>query len=197
MKLSKWVALSFVGTAMVLVAGCQGYATKDELNSQISELRSGQANLQKQVDANTAAIAQLKSELESNLKKYGAEISQLQGRLKVRMLTHFAFNKATLTDHDKAALDAFASVMNKYHPGALVTVEGFCDAAGTIAYNERLGMKRANAVRNYLVHQDGMQASRVRAVSYGKARDRQVIPGGWGRNGQPNRRATLVIDQVG
>lgn len=182
---------------MVLVAGCQGYVTKGEFNSQISELRSGQAALQKQVSANKDAIAELKSELQDSLKKYDAKISQLQGRLKVNMLTQFAFDKAALTDRDKAALDAFASVMNKYHQSALVTVEGFCDAAGSVAYNKALGMKRANAVRDYLVHQDGMRASRVRAVSYGKARNRQVIPGGWGKNGQPNRRATLVIDQVG
>lgn len=197
MKLRKWFILPFVGATMVLVSGCEGYVTKGEFNNQISELRSGQADLQKQVSANTAAIAQLKSELESSLKKYDAEISQLRGRLKVSMLTHFAFNKAVLTDRDKAALDAFASVMNKYHPDALVTVEGFCDTAGTVAYNKRLGMRRADAVRDYLVHEDGMQASRVRAVSYGKAKNRQVIPGGWGKNGQPNRRATLVIDQVG
>lgn len=58
-------------------------------------------------------------------------------------------------------------------------------------------MKRANAERNYLVEQDGMAASQVRAVNYGEARNRQVKPGATRAAGEPNRRATLVIDFAG
>ncbi len=39
----------------------------------------------------------------------------------------------------------------------------------------------------------------MRTVSYGKARDRQVVPGakGPGREGEQNRRVALVIDYSG
>jgi peptidoglycan-associated lipoprotein len=42
-----------------------------------------------------------------------------------------------------------------------------------------------------------MDASRVRAVSYGEARNRQVKPGATRSAGEPNRRASLVIDFAG
>jgi len=41
---------------------------------------------------------------------------------------------------------------------------------------------------------DGMSDSQVRAVSYGKADDRQVRKGKWGNGAEPNRRAARVVD---
>ena len=38
---------------------------------------------------------------------------------------------------------------------------------------------------------------RLKVVSYGEARDRQVVPGAEGDEGLPNRRVALVIDYVG
>jgi peptidoglycan-associated lipoprotein len=58
-------------------------------------------------------------------------------------------------------------------------------------------MQRADAVRDYLVNQDGMAANQVRAVSYGEAKNRQVKPGDTHDAGMPNRRVTLVIDSAG
>ena len=197
MNAYKWTVMSLAGVAMVLVSGCEGYVKRQDFNTKISQLQSEQATLESKVQDNTSAIADLKSQLEARLKKYDVRISQLEGRISVDHLAHFAFDKATLRMQDKPALDQFSSVMNKYHPNAVVTVEGFADAAGSVAFNKHLGMRRAEAVREYLVTHDGMQASRVRAVSYGKARNRQVIPGGWGKDGLPNRRVTLVVDQAG
>ncbi|HUB90197.1 MAG TPA: OmpA family protein, partial [Dyella sp.] len=77
------------------------------------------------------------------------------------------------------------------------TVEGFADNAGDTGYNIRLGRLRANAVRDYLVKTDGMSADQVRAVSYGKALNRQVLKGKSGDGAEPNRRATLVVDFAG
>lgn len=184
------------GLTAVALGGCAQYVKRDDFNAQIEQLKSQQAELKSEVEANKQAIADLKSELESKLSKYDAEISKLQGRISVDNLAHFAFNKATLEDQDKPALNDFAAVMKKYYPDAVVTVEGFADAAGSTAYNKQLGLRRAQAVRKYLIAQ-GMNADKVRAVSYGKVRNRQVVPGAWGDKGAPNRRATLVIDYVG
>ncbi len=51
----------------------------------------------------------------------------------------------------------------------LVLIEGNCDERGTAEYNLALGEKRAKAAMNYLVAQ-GIQASRVTIISYGKER---------------------------
>src|SRR3546814_5725798 len=72
----------------------------------------------------------------------------------------------------------------------------FTDAAGSVAYNKKLGQERADAVRDYLIQTGGLAANQVRAVSYGKAKNRQVDPGAYGANGEANRRVALVIDHV-
>ena len=95
-------------------------------------------------------------------------------------------------------LDRFATVVKEYYPGAVITVEGFTDPAGTAAYNRRLGQRRADTVKEYLASAEGLETSQLKAVSYGEARDRQVVPGakGPGDAGLENRRVALVIDHA-
>ena len=50
-----------------------------------------------------------------------------------------------------------------------ITIEGHADERGTREYNIALGAKRAMAVRNYLA-QNGVNAQRIRTISYGKER---------------------------
>ncbi|WP_274382278.1 OmpA family protein [Pseudoxanthomonas wuyuanensis] len=83
-------------------------------------------------------------------------------------------------------------VIRSSHTDALITVEGFTDPAGSIAFNKRLGQKRADAIRDYLVSSGGLSAQQVRAVSYGEDSNRQVHPGAVGEAGRGNRRVVLV-----
>jgi peptidoglycan-associated lipoprotein len=50
-----------------------------------------------------------------------------------------------------------------------VLIEGHCDQRGTNEYNLALGERRAKSTMNYLVAQ-GVQASRITIISYGKER---------------------------
>lgn len=176
-------------TAMVAVAGCSNYVKKDQYQSKISELESNQQDLQQQVDS-------LSQEMHQRFKEYDTRISAMEGRIRVDTIAHFAFDESTLQSRDKAALDDFADVMQKHHSNAMVTVEGFADPAGSSAYNKQLGERRAQAVRDYLV-EAGMDGNRLRTVSYGDNANRQVDQGATGDQGQPNRRASLVVDFAG
>jgi len=64
-----------------------------------------------------------------------------------------------------------------------ITIEGKCDERGTREYNLALGERRANAARQYLVAQ-GVPASRIKTISYGKERPEAVgsDEGAWARN---------------
>lgn len=64
-----------------------------------------------------------------------------------------------------------------------ITIEGKCDERGTREYNLALGERRANAARQYLVAQ-GIPASRIKTISYGKERPEAVgsDEGAWARN---------------
>ncbi len=81
---------------------------------------------------------------------------------------HFDFDKYNIRPGDAKILDANA-VWLKSNTGNLVLIEGHCDERGTNEYNLALGERRAKSTMNYLVAQ-GVQASRVTIISYGKER---------------------------
>jgi len=189
-KVYRSLCLAVGMTAAVAFAGCTNYVKRSDFDAAITKLQNTDQSLQQQINS-------LQQDMQSHFAKYDTQITAMQGRIRVDTVAHFAFNQATLQDQDKAMLDEFAKVMRAHHSDALVTVEGFADPAGSTAYNKRLGQKRANAVRDYLVNNDGMAASQVRAVSYGEAHNRQVKPGATHAAGEPNRRASLVIDFAG
>lgn len=70
------------------------------------------------------------------------------------------------------------------------SIEGHCDERGTREYNQALGERRANAVRDYLVSQ-GVPTSRLVVTSWGK--ERPVATGSNEEAWAQNRRAVTVI----
>lgn len=184
----RWTAGALI-VAAVALGGCTNYVKKADFDSAIAELRANDQQQQQQLDA-------LTREMQQRFAGYDAQISQLAGRVRLDTAAHFAFDDATLRDQDKPLLDDFAKVIGQHYPDAVVTVEGFADPAGSASYNRRLGERRAQAVRDYLV-QNGLSADRLRAVSYGEASNRQVEPGQSRDAGASNRRVTLVVDFAG
>jgi peptidoglycan-associated lipoprotein len=57
----------------------------------------------------------------------------------------------------------------KEHPGTSFMIEGHADERGTREYNLGLGARRATSIKNLLVSL-GVEAGRVRTISYGKER---------------------------
>jgi len=80
----------------------------------------------------------------------------------------FDFDKYDIRPGDARTLDADATWL-KANPRNLVLIEGHCDERGTNEYNLALGERRAKSTMNYLVAQ-GVQASRITIISYGKER---------------------------
>jgi peptidoglycan-associated lipoprotein len=189
MRLHRHLFIISLGTLALALGGCQGYVKKADFDSAIGELRANDQRQQQEIDS-------LSQQMQQRLAAYDAKIAQMKGRVRVDAAAHFAFNEATLRDEDKPLLDDFAKVVSGNFPQAVVTVEGFADAAGNKSYNLRLGRERAKAVRDYLVS-TGMSADQVRAVSYGEAENRQVLKGKWGDGAEPNRRVTLVVEFAG
>ena len=198
----KTATLGTVGLALV-VAGCATGVGQEDLNSQLAEMReeyrSGDRELSNRVDELNRRVSNLESELEALRNDFNVTVERMQGMLRFNVPVHFAFDRAEVRELDKPVLDRFASVVKQHYAEALVTVEGFADPAGSEAYNQRLGMRRAQAVKQYLTTAGGLQGDRVKTVSYGESANRQVVPGaqGPGVRGIENRRATLVIDYGG
>ena len=81
---------------------------------------------------------------------------------------HFDFDKYNIRPSDAKILDTNAAWL-KSNAGNLILIEGHCDERGTNEYNLALGERRAKSTMNYLVAQ-GVQASRITIISYGKER---------------------------
>jgi outer membrane protein OmpA-like peptidoglycan-associated protein len=82
---------------------------------------------------------------------------------------NFAFNSAVLEPEARQTLQAQANWIRQF-PEVRFRVYGHTDAVGSNAYNQRLGLRRAQAVVGYLVSQ-GISRSRLEAlVSYGETR---------------------------
>ncbi len=94
----------------------------------------------------------------------------------------FEFDSYALTASARAALDRNAKVLREA-PEATITIEGHCDERGTVEYNQALGERRAQAVRDYLAAA-GIAGSRIAVVSYGKERpfDEGQGEAAWAKN---------------
>ena len=78
----------------------------------------------------------------------------------------FAFDKAVLKPEGKTMLDDFALKLNGVQYDVIV-LTGHTDRFGTADYNQKLSMRRANAVKDYLASKD-VPASRMQAEGKGK-----------------------------
>ncbi|MGO9380468.1 MAG: OmpA family protein [Dissulfurispiraceae bacterium] len=82
---------------------------------------------------------------------------------------HFDFDKATLTDEAMAILKNNIEVI-KANPGISISIEGNTCQHGKDDYNMRLGERRADAVKEYLAKEGGIDESRMTTISYGLTR---------------------------
>ena len=71
----------------------------------------------------------------------------------------FDFDKATLKPEGKAKLDELASKIKSFTLEVVIAV-GHTDSVGSDAYNQKLSLRRAEAVKAYLVSK-GIEANRV------------------------------------
>lgn len=191
---------------LVLMGTACAHVSKDELGAQLGELRTdlvqrmddGDARLGSRMDRMEADLAALRTELLAMERELGVRVEEVESSLRVHAPLHFEFDRAEVLPGGLEVLDRFSAVTRRHHPGARITVEGFTDPSGSVAYNLRLGQRRADAVKEYLVSR-GMPAEQIRTVSYGKSTERLVVPGahGPGTAGWENRRVVLVIDHAG
>lgn len=89
--------------------------------------------------------------------------------VRVELDVKFDFDRAVVKQDSMSDIQNLADFMQQYGQTTTV-VEGHTDSVGTDAYNQRLSERRANAVRDVLVNQFGVDASRVDSVGYGESR---------------------------
>ncbi|MFA5041599.1 MAG: OmpA family protein [Bdellovibrionales bacterium] len=93
------------------------------------------------------------------VREYGVcDVGQQEG------VVYFDFNKSGLTKKYKSELSELATKIRK--SGDKVSVVGFSDRMGNVAYNEKLALNRAKSVRDYLVAK-GVKSNMIEVRSLG------------------------------
>jgi peptidoglycan-associated lipoprotein len=102
----------------------------------------------------------------------------------------FNSDSSELMPQSIATLDKQAQWLRSYAQYSFI-VEGHADERGTREYNIALGARRAQAVHDYLVSR-GVQAHRMKTISYGKERPVAVCDdiSCWSQN----RRSVTVLN---
>ncbi len=101
----------------------------------------------------------------------------------------FPRGSAELEPASLKALDQVAQTM-KACPGVRIAVQGHTDTEGSPEYNQRLSLKRAKVVAEYLI-QAGVTAGSVETVGLGTSRP--VAPNSSAQTRAKNRRAEIVV----
>lgn len=200
-----WALLSVFGIAL-FASGC-AHVNQEDLDSELDQIRQemqdGDDRNARQTEELGTRLGDVESRLdglERDLRSlqddFNVTVERLESAIRFSTPVHFAYDEAEIRSQDRDVLERFGSVTGEYYSGATITVEGFTDPAGSDAYNQQLGMRRAEAVKGYLTDNSNLPAELIRTVSYGESGDRLIDPEaqGPGEAGMQNRRAVLVVD---
>jgi len=107
----------------------------------------------------------------------------------LEQVVHFDYDESTIRADAQERLASKVPFLRQ-NAGIRIRIEGHADERGSVEYNLALGMRRANAVRDYLVG-FGLDASRFDVTSYGE--DRPMAQGSNESAWALNRRAEFRV----
>jgi len=101
----------------------------------------------------------------------------------------FDFNKSVLKPEAKTKLDDLVSKLTGVKLEVIISV-GHTDSVGSVAYNQKLSVKRAEAVKAYLISK-GIEANRV--YTEGKGKSQPVADNKTKEGRAKNRRVEIEV----
>lgn len=117
--------------------------------------------------------------------------AQPEKRVEIKLNVNFATASDVVPRSYFKEIKRVADYLKKY-PDTTATIEGHTDSRGDDAYNQNLSERRANAIRNVLINEHKVDASRVKAIGYGEAKplaDNNTTSGRY-----KNRRVVAVFE---
>ena len=110
--------------------------------------------------------------------------------IKLKHKIRFAWGNNRLRKGAYPLLAKIGEILRKY-PQLRISIEGHSDSRGSSRFNKILTHRRACRVRQYLIAQEGISASRLVCVGYGESRP--IMPNITRRNRRLNQRIEFII----
>lgn len=126
------------------------------------------------VDAKADEAGQLAASAQDNAEKAFKEAEKaMKGKLLYEVTlsndkVSFAFNASELTPDARAIVDELAEKVKADNRRLWLEIDGYTDSSGDPAYNKELGLKRAQAVRDYLYQAQGIPLHAISVYSFGE-----------------------------
>ena len=108
------------------------------------------------------------------------------------ILAGYDLDQSSLSPNMKRILDGkIAEIKSKYGADVTIITEGHTCTVGNEAYNLKLGQRRAEVVRQYLIEKGGFNPAKITAISKGQAYP--IAPNDNEANRKKNRRVVIII----
>ena len=102
---------------------------------------------------------------------------------------NFAFNASELSPDAQMLVDELAERVKADNRGLWIEIEGHTDTTGEPNYNKELGLKRAEAVRDYMYQAHGIPLHRIAVYSFG---EEHSVADNTSREGRARNRRVVV-----
>ena len=108
-------------------------------------------------------------------------------------VVNFDFDSAKMGTREILHLEESLDALNKVSSEYVIMVKGHADQIGTERYNEKLGLKRAETVKNRLIA-NGVDRNKIMTISYGE--ERPIVNAKSFDERRKNRRAIVELVAV-
>ena len=107
--------------------------------------------------------------IQSLLQDLGAKVTAQEVKIELNADVLFDFDKYSLRPEASESLKKVGQIVQS-SPNAPLLIEGHTDGKGTHAHNMKLSDDRAASVKNWLVQNAGVQASRITTKGWGETK---------------------------
>jgi outer membrane protein OmpA-like peptidoglycan-associated protein len=184
------VPLVAASVASLALTGCatKKYVGREvgEINQKVDALSGEMEKTQERVKRNEvriddvdkqsqAGISDAKGSAQTALKRATEAERAAKGKLIYTVTLSndkvtFPVNRAAVSPDARTLVDEAIAQLKAENRGVYFEIEGHTDSSGSEAYNEKLGLDRATAVRNYMHDQQGIALNRIEVISYGETK---------------------------
>ena len=200
----------FMMSLLLISLGCatKGYVTKEvsqaesrsnaqieDLKRMVEESQTEIRNLAEEMDVKIEGLETTTDDLERITGENARTMAAL-GQLRFQKTfseseANFSSESDELSDAAKAELSKFAELILAQNRMAHIEIQGHTDNRGSEEYNRKLGLSRAESVRNYLYKTHDIPLHLMSVISYGP--DNPIADNGTRDGRAKNRRVVIVV----